>query len=151
MTTSEPPLLSDQNLDRIRATWSLAMSDPARTSTLFYSTLFRLDPSTKPLFVGDLELQGRKLIQTLAFIVDHLDDLETLLPAAHDLAISHVSFGVTADQYDTVGAALITTLQKLLGAGFTPHDTEIWTDVYTVLATHMVRSAYGPDPAYTKG
>ena len=144
MTETSSSPISDQDLENIRTSWSLAMADPARTSTMFYANLFRLDPSTKPLFVGDLALQGRKLMQTMAFIVDHLDDLDTLLPAARDLAIAHVGYGVVADKYDSVGQALITTLQSLLGATFSEAHTASWASVYGILSDHMVTSAYGP-------
>ena len=119
--------------------------DPCQeqTATVFYGKLFRLDPTTKRLFVGDLKLQGRKLTQTLTFIVDHLDDTEVLLQAARDLAIRHVDYGVTPEQYGSVGSALIGTLQQLLGSTFTPEDEAAWLRVYTVLSDHMTTSAYG--------
>lgn len=109
---------------------------------MFYANLFRIDVSTKPLFVGNLELQGRKLIQTLGFIVDHLDDADELLPAARDLAIRHVSYGVQPGQYDSVGTALIKTLKQLLGADFGPEDEKAWTETYTFLSGAMIKAAY---------
>ncbi|NRB02271.1 MAG: hemin receptor [Rhodobacteraceae bacterium] len=134
--------MSTSDIDRIRQSWSLAMANPTQTSTLFYSNLFRIDETAKPLFVGDLALQGRKLMETLGFIVDHLEEPETLLPAAEDLAKAHVSYGVTQDQYAGVGQALILTLQQLLGVNFTPEDEQAWGRVYTSLADHMISVAY---------
>lgn len=131
----------DQN-ERIRATWVLAVTDRERTARVFYANLFRLDATTKPLFVGDLELQGRKLVQTLSFIVDHLEDLDVLVPAARDLAINHVGYGVTAEQYASVGTALIETLRQLLGSSFSPEDEKAWVDTYETLADVMIRAAY---------
>ena len=87
-------------------------------------------------------LQVRKLAQTLNFIVDNLHDEETLLPAAKDLAIRHVDYGVTADQYESVGAALIETLTQLLGPAFSEEDKQAWLDTYTKLSSVMVKAAY---------
>lgn len=128
--------------NRIRNTWAQAAALSDEVARLFYANLFRLDASTKPLFVGDLELQGKKLVETLGFIVDHLDDPDALLPAARDLAIRHVSYGVTAPQYATVGAALIKTLQQVLGPMFTAEDEAAWGSVYGGLAEAMVQAAY---------
>ena len=100
--------------DRIRRTWAQAVSISEEMSRVFYSNLFRLDQTTKPLFVGDLRLQGLKLVQTLSFIVDNLEEPETLLPAAEALAVRHVEYGVAAEQYASVGSALIKTLAQLL-------------------------------------
>ena len=104
-----------EDVERVRQGWAVAASVPDETSRVFYAHLFRIDPSTKPLFKGDMELQGRKLVDTISFIVDHLEDADALLPAARDLAVRHVSYGVTAGQYASVGAALIAALKQLAG------------------------------------
>ena len=135
--------MASTDIENIRRTWALAAALADQTATVFYGTLFRMDPSTKPLFVGDLSLQGRKLTQTLSFIVDHLDDEAVLLKAARDLAIRHVDYGVTPEQYASVGAALIDTLTQLLGPEFTADDRAAWARVYGGLAEHMTQSAYG--------
>jgi len=134
---------SQETLDAIRGTWAMAAADQGRTAQVFYANLFRRDPSTKPLFVGDLELQGRKLTQTLNFIVDHLDQLDILLPAAEDLARRHMAYNVAEPQYASVGAALIATFQQLLGPAFTAEHEAAWAEAYGALSGHMTKTAYG--------
>ena len=129
--------------DNIRRTWARAAAVPDETARLFYSNLFRLDPSTKALFVGDLRLQGRKLVQTLGFIVDHLEAPDTLVPAAKELALRHVGYGVVAEQYESVGQSLIKTLDQLLGNEFTEEDERAWVEVYGTLSGIMIETAYG--------
>ena len=43
--------------------------------------------------------------------------------------------------YDTVGAALLWTLEKGLGTAFTPEVKEAWVTVYALLATTMKNAA----------
>ena len=62
----------------------------AQAAALFYGRLFEIEPSAKPLFRGDMQEQGRKLMATLAVVVNGLGNLETILPAASALAKSHV-------------------------------------------------------------
>lgn len=135
--------MTQDDIEHIRRTWAMAAAVPEQTATVFYGNLFRMDATTKPLFAGDIALQGRKLTQTLSFIVDHLDDSDALLQAARELAIRHVDYGVTASQYTSVGSALIATLKQLLGAEFTASDEAAWTRVYGALSDHMTKSAYG--------
>lgn len=130
--------------DRIRVTWALAAADAPRVGRLFYSNLFRLDPSTKPLFSDNLDLQGRKLTNTLSFIVDALDAPEILGPATVDLAKRHVAYRVTPAHYDAVGASLIQTLKHLLGPAFAPEDEAAWRTIYGALSADMIAAAY-PD------
>ena len=139
---SEVRITVVETADRIRVTWAKAAALSDEFARAFYANLFRADASTKPLFVGDLELQGRKLMQTLGFIVDHLDDTDALLPAARDLAIRHVSYGVTADQHQSVGSAMIITMKQLLGSEFSPEDADAWAEVYGGLSQAMIDSAY---------
>src|SRR6476619_5073624 len=79
---------------------------------LFYGRLFELDPSLKPMFRSDMKDQGRKLMQMLAVVVKGLDRLEEILPAVHQLGRRHADYGVRDEDYDTVGAALLWTLEK---------------------------------------
>ena len=53
-------------------------------------------------------------------------------------------YGVEDKHYETVGAALLWTLEKGLGNGFTPEVKDAWTSAYGALATTMKAVAQGP-------
>ena len=110
-------------------------------AALFYARLFELDPSLRPLFRGDLEAQGRKLMHMLSVAVRGLDNLDRLVPNVQALGRRHVGYGVTAAHYATVGEALLWTLEQGLGEDFTPSVREAWTAVYTALAEVMQQAA----------
>jgi hemoglobin-like flavoprotein len=114
-----------------------------QAAALFYGRLFEIAPAVKPLFRGDMEEQGRKLMAMLAAVVNGLGNLETILPAAGALAKRHVDYGVKAADYQPVGAALVWTLERGLGAQWTPELAAAWTAAYTVLADFMIAEAYG--------
>ena len=108
---------------------------------LFYDRLFELDPALRPLFRGDIKEQGRKLMQTLGIVVKGLTRLDTILPAVEELGRRHVHYGVQDRHYDTVGAALLWTLEKGLGAAFTPQVEDAWATAYGLLAGAMKAAA----------
>jgi hemoglobin-like flavoprotein len=108
---------------------------------LFYQKLFELDPELEPLFKGDMEEQGKKLMKMIATAVNGLDRLEEIVPAVQDLGVRHVGYGVKDKDYDTVGEALIWTLQQGLGDSFTPEVQEAWIAVYGVLSDTMKSAA----------
>ena len=112
-----------------------------QAAALFYRRLFELDPGVKPLFKTDLDEQGRKLMQMIATAVNGLDDLEALVPAVQDLGRRHVAYGVKDEHYETVGTALIWTLEQGLGEDFTPETQAAWVTGYGVLATTMKDAA----------
>lgn len=118
-----------------------------QAAALFYQNLFTKDPSLKPLFKGDMTEQGKKLMKMIATAVNGLDQLDAIVPAVQDLGRRHVRYGVVPQHYDTVGAALLLTLEQGLGAAFTPEVKQAWTTVYGILATTMKDAAYAGNTA----
>ena len=110
-------------------------------AALFYGRLFELDPSLRPMFTTDLKEQGKKLMNMLTLAVRGLDKLDQLVPAVQALGRRHAGYGVKAEHYNTVGAALIWTLEKGLGEAFTPEVKEAWIAVYTLLSQTMQDAA----------
>ena len=80
---------------------------------------------------------------TLALVVNGLGNLEAVLPAASALAKRHVAYGAKAEHYPVVGAALLWTLEKGLGDGWTPDIAAAWTTAYGTLSGFMISEAYG--------
>jgi nitric oxide dioxygenase len=48
-------------------------------AALFYNRLFEVAPEVRPLFRGDMTEQGRKLMKTLAVVVNGLGNLDSIL------------------------------------------------------------------------
>jgi hemoglobin-like flavoprotein len=116
-------------------------------AVLFYDRLFEIAPKVKAMFPTDMTEQRRKLMATLAVVVGGLGNLESVLPAASALAKRHVSYGAKAEHYPVVGSALLWTLEKGLGDGWTPEVAEAWTAAYGTLSGFMISEAYGQPQA----
>lgn len=128
----------------VKSTWSMVVPISDQAAAIFYGKLFEMDPSVKPMFAhSDMTEQGKKLMQMITIAVNGLDNLEALIGAVQQLGKRHVGYGVKAEHYDTVGAALLDTLAVGLGDEFTPEAKEAWTLTYTTLATVMKDAAYG--------
>jgi hemoglobin-like flavoprotein len=125
----------------VKSSWAKVVPIKADAAALFYGKLFELDPTLKPLFKGDMKLQGEKLMAMIDVAVKGLDDLGALIPAVRALGERHVAYGVKAADYDTVAAALLSTLATGLGASFTPEVKSAWTATYGALAGVMTGTA----------
>jgi nitric oxide dioxygenase len=95
------------------------------------------------MFPADMTEQRKKLMATLAVVVNGLGNLGSVLPAASALARRHVSYGAKAEHYPVVGAALLWTLEKGLGDSWTPEVADAWTAAYGTLSGFMISEAYG--------
>jgi hemoglobin-like flavoprotein len=119
--------------------WVVPIAEQA--AEIFYERLFSTTPGLRPLFKGDIKDQGRKLMATIAIVVDSLDRLDDVLPAVKALAVRHVSYGVRDEDYDAVGAALIWTLVAGLGDRFTEAHKAAWIEIYGALSSIMREAA----------
>jgi hemoglobin-like flavoprotein len=118
-----------------------------KAAELFYGRLFEIAPQVRAMFPDDMTEQRKKLMGTLAIVVNGLNDLSTILPAASALAKRHVSYGAQAAHYPVVGEALLWTLEKGLGESWTPPVAAAWTQAYTTLSGFMIAEAYGQKAA----
>jgi len=73
----------------------------------------------------------------LGVAVSSLRRFDTLRPVLRDLGKRHAGYGVTDEHFQTVGAALLWTLEQGLGDDFTPEVRSAWTLVYTAVADEM--------------
>lgn len=139
--------MTPDQVDLVQASFAKVAPIAPQAAALFYGRLFEIAPEVKPLFKGDISEQGKKLMGTLAVVVNGLKDLDAIVPAAQTLARRHVAYGVTAAHYAPVGAALIWTLEQGLGEGFTPEVKAAWVEAYTLLSGVMIASADYAVPA----
>ena len=122
----------------VRSSWALVMPMQEEAARLFYGRLFEIDPSTKPLFAStDMAEQGKKLMQMINVAVASLERLDAIRSAVKDLGRRHEGYGVKEEHYESVGTALLWTLEQGLGGKFTPEVEEAWAETYGTLTTLM--------------
>lgn len=107
----------------------------------FYQHLFTMDAGLQPLFKGDMEAPGRKLMEMIGTAVSRLNNLDMLIPVLPHLGKRHVAYGAEDTHYATVGSALLLILEQGFGAEFTPPVKDAWTTVYGVMAQTLVAAA----------
>ena len=121
-----------------------------QAAELFYKRLWEIDLTTKPLFAKtEMKTQGAKVMQMIGTAVGALNSLDLLVPAVEALGKRHLAYGVTKEQYESVGQALIWTLEQGLGADFTPEVKDAWVEVYGILSAIATDAAYKDQPAPT--
>jgi hemoglobin-like flavoprotein len=111
----------------------------------FYERLFTRFPETRVLFAAtDMSAQRKKLQETLALIVQHLQQPETLRPLLQDLGQRHVSYGVRPAQYPLVGAVLLETFADFLGKYWTEAHHDAWVNGYAAVSRLMLHGVEQP-------
>jgi hemoglobin-like flavoprotein len=139
--------MTPQQIALVQDSFAKVLPISEQAAALFYDRLFEIAPPVKAMFPDDMTEQRRKLMAMLAAVVKGLGNLESVLPAASALAKRHVAYGARAEHYPVVGAALLWTLEKGLGDGWTPEVAEAWTTAYGTLSGYMISEAYGRSQA----
>jgi hemoglobin-like flavoprotein len=108
---------------------------------IFYARLFTLDPSLRPMFRNDLQVQGAKLVATLTTVLDSAHALDTIGPQLRDLGRKHLDYGTKPEHYDVVASALLWSLHHLLGNAFDAEVLEAWSSLVDEVIDEMRRGA----------
>ena len=140
LTTGGSPLTPTQ-IELVQGSFEVVQQISDAAAHLFYTHLFEIDPTLRPMFRGDMREQGRKLMQMLAVAVASLHKLDEIVPAVEGLGRRHAGYGVGDEHYATVAQALLWTLEQGLGPAFTPAVAEAWAAAYNVLSAAMKRGA----------
>lgn len=109
---------------------------------IFYQRLFETAPDVKPMFKADMNAQAEKLMSTFGAIVGCMQDRPTLNAMLENLGRKHVGYGVKDEHYDKLRAALLWTLEKMLGDAFTDEARKAWSELYDMVAGVMRQTTY---------
>ncbi len=129
--------MTPEQIALVQTTFKSVLPIKETAADLFYTRLFELDPNLKQLFTGDMKEQGQKLMSAIATVVGGLNNWAQVEPTVRELGQRHVDFGVKTQDYQTVGAALLWTLEQGLGDAFTEEVKQAWAAAYGAIADVM--------------
>ena len=135
--------MTEDQVKLVQETFAKVAPISEQAAVIFYDRLFEVAPGVKAMFPSDMTEQRKKLMGTLAVVVNGLSNLSSVLPAASALAKRHVGYGARPEHYPVVGGALLWTLEKGLGEAWTPDVAAAWTAAYGTLSGYMMSEAYG--------
>ena len=133
--------MTPRQIELVQESFTKVLPIAPAAAEIFYARLFEIDPALRGLFKGDMKEQGRMLMMMIAGAVRGLSNPPALIPVLKGLGARHLGYGVEERHYDTVGTALIWTLQKGLGDAFTDEVCESWVAAYQLLAGVMQQGA----------
>jgi hemoglobin-like flavoprotein len=133
-----PAPMTPHEITLVQTSFAKVAPIAATAADLFYGRLFEIAPDVRAMFPDDMTDQKKKLMAMLGTAVASLTRLDQLLPVVHALGQRHAGYGVKAEHFAPVGAALLCTLEQGLGEAFTPEVKEAWAAVYGTLSAIMI-------------
>jgi nitric oxide dioxygenase len=116
--------------------------------TAFYERLFTRFPQTRAFFAAtDMLEQRKKLQQSLALIIEHMQHPEVLGDMLQELGQRHVTYGIRPEHYPLVGAVLLETFADFLGKHWTQAHHDAWAQAYEAVSNLMLKGTQEPPVA----
>lgn len=139
------------NIQLLETSFCKVKHNAVKFSASFYGHLFNHHPELKPLFAkADLAAQEKKIIASLAIIVENLRNPEQLTMALKSLGAYHHEVGTISEHYPFVGQALVETFAEYLGSEWDHQTHQAWLDAYNLISKTMLEGAKDP-AAYLGG
>ncbi len=132
--------MTNEQINLVKKSFEKIEPISEQVAALFYAKLFDLEPKLLRLFKGDMNEQGRKLMQVIGYAVESLEHIDEFIPQVRELGARHTKYGVKNRDYESVGTALLWTLEKALGREFNAQTRAAWAAVYELLAATMKNS-----------
>lgn len=108
----------------------------------FYRVLFCRHPEVKKLFSRKpMADQERLLTETIAALVERIDDRAYLEKVLHPLGAKHVDYGATRESYPWLREVLVDTFRHVAGAVWTSELASQWREAYDLFASIMMEGA----------
>lgn len=131
--------VTERQAGLIQTSYMRLVEDIDLAAEMFYKRLFALEPETRALFKGDMQSQGRKLIQMLLVAVNGAFNLEGVDADMRTLGEEHIGYGVKVEYFEPLGTALVETVASTLGSDFNNEMREAWEVWYNALAEMVKR------------
>ena len=139
------------NIQLLETSFNQVRECAVEFSASFYHNLFQHHPELEPLFEkADAAAQEKKLIASLAIIVENLRNPEQLTIALKSLGAYHHEIGTIEEHYPFVGQSLVETFAEYLGSDWDQQTQQAWLDAYSLINKLMLEGAKNPE-AYLGG
>jgi len=125
----------------VQTTWAKVIPELDQAAQDFLEKILDIKPELIKLFRTDTRELGMLMMAMINRAINALDDFDEFIPEIQKLGSRHTHYGVADEDYDTVAAALLWTLQKHLGDEYTPEVEQAWIAVYDQISLIMKESA----------
>src|SRR5215831_13491440 len=99
--------MNTREIELVQESFAKVQPIAVEAARLFYQRLFEIDPLLRPMFRGDIEEQGRKLMQIIGVAVSSLRQWDKIRPAVEEMGQRHTGYGVRDEHYVVVATTLL--------------------------------------------
>ena len=134
-------MLSEEQVDLIRASAERLAEANVSATNAFYANLFKVAPAVRTLFPDDMFEQSEKLWNSIVMVVEGADDLSGIESALKALGARHVAYGAEPAHYPIVTEVLIETMSTLMQDAWSDDHQKAWKAALEAVCATMLEGA----------
>lgn len=138
--------MTEPQVQLLRASFGRIEEQADIAALVFYRQLFAAAPELRAMFTTSIEVQGRKLMESLRYTIATLEHPEQLVPVLEGLGRRHLSYGTKPEHYPIVVRAMMQMLAQVLDRRFTPDLAAAWEEALNFVSQAMQRGAATATP-----
>ncbi|CAF2822771.1 unnamed protein product [Rotaria sp. Silwood2] len=134
--------LTDEQKKLVQANASVMKEHGTEITTKFYATMFNEHPEMRNFFNQTNQKTGKQpmaLAQTVYYFVEHLDNLDVMIPQMARISSKHRAITVKPEHYPIVGKYLLQAIKEHMGDKATPELMAAWQGVYDLIASTFMK------------
>lgn len=118
----------------VRETWAEMEPQVDEVAGWFAALLFTLDPGIRALFPTTVTPPARRLLRSMLLPMTTLDRPADLAAALDPLVAEHRGLGLAAEQYETIGVALVGAMRRFAGDRWDSATERAWAQAFALVA-----------------
>lgn len=127
---------------RLRTSLAFMLTEDGALVNLVYDELFARFPELRGYFKNDLTAVKKKMIDTLEWIINNLNQPADVRAAARTLGKKHEGFGVRPEHYPIFRDLMVRAMAKVSGDKWTRELEADWTLSFDLLAALMTGQTF---------
>lgn len=133
--------MTDDAIERIRASIQVIEPDLTALSDTFYERLFEVAPDVRRLFAPDMTRQRGHFEAALALLLRNITMLDVLGPSLMALGAEHVGYGTKTEHYGVARDCLIHAIRQHAGDRWAEQLERDWREAIDAVMRPMLRGA----------
>ena len=134
-------------IERLESSFNLLAPRGPELVDRFYAHLFSKHPALRPMFPSDMGEQKKKLLGSLALVIENIRKTEKLEQPLMDMGERHVGYGAQPEHYPVVRDTLVAVMADMAGEAWSDQLTQDWNGALDFVASTMLEGAKIAAPA----
>lgn len=132
--------MDQEQIGLVRESWKKILPRAPQMASIFHRKLVQLEPAMRGVCGRELVGRGSELMDAIHSVIERLHEPHGIMVAMQPLVDRHDTCPLTDRDLGTVGVALLSTLQQMLEAEFTPAVEQAWAAAYWSLISAVQKA-----------